>query len=792
MRFSNQCLSVTTFNHLQLYSVCMALQAIAHCTGPDLVSVFLPQVINLLRHDRDLVKKKALLALHRLLQIDKECGPDIERHLVEKLGHKDPSVMVAALCGLHELASRNPAPYRNLVHYFTNILKQAAEGKLGRTWDYHRAPAPFVQIKLLRLLSVLGDDNAQASADMHAVLIDVWRRAEALPSTVGNALVYECMRTASKIQLSNDLVEMALESVARLLKSKENNLKYVAIDILSRLVARGVGQVQQHQIAIIDCLHSADSSLKRKTLDLLFKIAVPGNVDIIVQETLAYVKDSTDDEVPRRSAAEQLLEVAESLAPSVQWYVEVVLSLLDSNADVIPPLAVDALLRTLSEVNGGSENAPLQRHIANHCFLLLDRAKLPIPLLVVSCWILGEYGMRVGKSMDVLVEKLTTVAEMHIASPLVLLAVAMALGKLASSNGRILPSEAKILVETLTKSTSLDVAQIAMEILMLQEAIDGNGGAKIHLLWSPSKEHVNNLEFLNDFVQKAVESGAAPYLEPEQREQLGVSELIWGTDDTLSTNDLLRSHGPALKFEAYKRAETKEEPSIENTKHNESEAVNNNLFEGLELDGSKKSSRDKAEGDNVLRSPQEIQRETKLMVDKSKRRWGFSPSSAGPKVDESSQKSMQRQDPSSSNISTPIPRKTSEGLQVDPAKQLLAASLFSEVDQQETGRYGLSHYKRSATKRETASSGVRSSSKSNRPMLSRLPAEPQIVDLLGESFGDTSSFNAQASNTEGGWETQQQRNTSTQAVDLDSLLNQPSQAQQTSTMTDDPFKNLLE
>ena len=34
--------------------------------------------------------------------------------------------MVASLCGLRELIRRDPAPYRNLVHYFTNILKQAS------------------------------------------------------------------------------------------------------------------------------------------------------------------------------------------------------------------------------------------------------------------------------------------------------------------------------------------------------------------------------------------------------------------------------------------------------------------------------------------------------------------------------------------------------------------------------------------------------------------------------------------------------------------------------------------
>lgn len=54
--------------------------------------------------------------------------------------------MAASLCGLHELIRRDPAPYRSLTHYFTNILKQAAEGKLGRAYEYHRAPAPFVQV----------------------------------------------------------------------------------------------------------------------------------------------------------------------------------------------------------------------------------------------------------------------------------------------------------------------------------------------------------------------------------------------------------------------------------------------------------------------------------------------------------------------------------------------------------------------------------------------------------------------------------------------------------------------
>lgn len=150
--------------------------------------------------------------------------------------------MVASLCGLRELIRRDPAPYRNLVHYFTNILKQvraggpgapelaavvvhwlasrcrpalqacsfacscpklpcpsfpthprpcchptlqAAEGKLGRAYEYHRAPAPFVQLELLRLLASLGAGDKSASENMYAVIAEVKRRAEPLGNNIG-------------------------------------------------------------------------------------------------------------------------------------------------------------------------------------------------------------------------------------------------------------------------------------------------------------------------------------------------------------------------------------------------------------------------------------------------------------------------------------------------------------------------------------------------------------------------------------------------------------------------------
>ena len=80
-------------------AVCTALSAICHIVSPELVGVFLPQVTALLRHDRDLVKKKALLAMHRFIQVDPAVAPDVERHLIDKIGYKVGAARQRAACG---------------------------------------------------------------------------------------------------------------------------------------------------------------------------------------------------------------------------------------------------------------------------------------------------------------------------------------------------------------------------------------------------------------------------------------------------------------------------------------------------------------------------------------------------------------------------------------------------------------------------------------------------------------------------------------------------------------------
>ena len=61
---------------------------------------------------------------------------------------------------------------------FVSILKQITEHRLPSSFDYHRMPAPWIQIKLLQVLGTLGMADQRTSEGMYEVLYDVLRRAD--------------------------------------------------------------------------------------------------------------------------------------------------------------------------------------------------------------------------------------------------------------------------------------------------------------------------------------------------------------------------------------------------------------------------------------------------------------------------------------------------------------------------------------------------------------------------------------------------------------------------------------
>eukprot|EP00798_Chlamydomonas_sp_ICE-L_P014262 gene14262-20235_t len=94
--------------------------------------------------------------------------------------------------------------------------------------------------------------------------------------------------------------------------------------------------MEDHQLAVIDCLEDPDDTLKLKTLELLYKMTKANNVEVIVEKMLSYLRGATDEHI-RRDIARKVSELAERYAPSPKWFIAIVSEVFELVGDHVEP-----------------------------------------------------------------------------------------------------------------------------------------------------------------------------------------------------------------------------------------------------------------------------------------------------------------------------------------------------------------------------------------------------------------------------------------------------------------------
>ncbi|KAH0911082.1 hypothetical protein HID58_034403 [Brassica napus] len=535
--------------------VCAALNAICRLINEETIPAVLPQVVDLLNHHKEAVRKKAIMALHRFHRKSPSSVSHLISNFRKRLCDNDPGVMGATLCPLFDLITEDVASYKDLVSSFVSILKQVTERRLPKSYDYHQMPAPFIQIKLLKIMALLGSGDKSASEIMYMVLGDLFRKCDS-STNIGNAILYECIRSISCIIPSPKLLEAAADAISKFLKSDSHNLKYMGIDGLGRLIKISPDIAEQHQLAVIDCLEDPDDTLKRKTFELLYKMTKSSNVEVIVDRMIDYMISINDNHY-KTEIASRCVELAEQFAPSNQWFIQVIMNKVFEHAgDLVNIKVAHNLMRLIAEGFGEDDDdadSKLRLSAVESYLQIMSEPKLPSLFLQVISWVLGEYGTADGKySASYISGKLCDVADAYSSDETVKGYAVSALMKIYAfeiASGRkvdVLP-ECQSLIEELLASHSTDLQQRAYELQALL-ALDARAVESI-LPLDASCEDIEvdkDLSFLNGYIQQAIESGAQPYI--SERERSGMLET---TDYHSQDHHEVPSH--ALRFEAYER-----------------------------------------------------------------------------------------------------------------------------------------------------------------------------------------------------------------------------------------------
>ncbi|KAJ8343558.1 hypothetical protein SKAU_G00308870 [Synaphobranchus kaupii] len=485
-----------------LIEVCMALTVVSQIFPKDMIPAVLPLVEDKLTHSKEIIRRKAVLALYKFYLI----APNQVQHIHDKfrkaLCDKDPGVMTASLHIYLQMIKESPDSFKELTPSLVTILKQVVGGKLPVEFNYHSVPAPWLQMQLLRMLALLGKEDQSVSELMYDVLDESLRRAE-INHNITYAILYECVKTIYTIHPKSELLEKAAKCIGKFVLSPKINLKYLGLKALTYVVQQDPNLALQHQMTIIECLDHPDPIIKRETLELLYRITNGQNVSVIVQKMLDFLRQSKDEHT------------------TIDLVGKTMNTVFSLGGDEMQQEIPSSFLRLLAEgFDSAEENLQLRLNAVDSYLALLqtDTSHLPQRFLQVISWVLGEFSfLKVGLEPSVVLAQLGRLLEQSRITTETRSWVLAAMCKLCG--GAACAGVAGEVAGRYGGSLSTTLRQQALELIVLSR----DGALKDRTLpqnasWD-GLEVDSSLSFLDGFVSDALAQGAAPYKPPHQRQE---------------------------------------------------------------------------------------------------------------------------------------------------------------------------------------------------------------------------------------------------------------------------------
>lgn len=373
-------------NHSNMYVVGLALCTLGNISSPEMARDLWAEVEKLLGSSNTYIRKKAALCAIRIIRKI----PEIHENFVAKakslLSDRNHSVLLTGVTLITELCQHSPenlSLFRKAVPALVAHLKNLSSTGFSPEHDVSGVTDPFLQVKILRLLRILGKGDAAASEAMNNILAQVATNTEGAKN-VGNAILYETVLTIMEIESDAGLRVLAINILGRFLSNRDNNIRYVALTTLNKTVTLDTNAVQRHRNIILDCLRDADISIRRRALDLSFSLINENNVRVLTRELLAFL-EVADTEF-KQGMVTSICAAAEKYAPNKRWHIDTVLRVLKLAGNFVRDEILSSFIRLVSQT------ADLHGYTAQKLYSSLKQDISQDALVLAGLWTMGEFG----------------------------------------------------------------------------------------------------------------------------------------------------------------------------------------------------------------------------------------------------------------------------------------------------------------------------------------------------------------------------------------------------------------
>ncbi|OAP58150.1 hypothetical protein AYL99_07240 [Fonsecaea erecta] len=379
-------------NHSNQYVVGLALCTLGNIASIEMSRDLFPEIETLISTANPYIRRKAALCAMRICRK----VPDLQEHFLEKakvlLQDRNHGVL---LCGLTLITSMCEADeaeggeegivemFRPVVPHLVRTLKSLTSSGYTPEHDVSGITDPFLQVKILRLFRVLGRGDPATSEQINDILAQVATNTES-SKNVGNAILYEAVLTILDIEADSGLRVLGVNILGKFLANKDNNIRYVALNTLIKVVAIEPNAVQRHRNTILECLRDPDISIRRRALDLSFTLIREDNVRVLIRELLAFLEVADTEFKPVMTT--QIGIAADRFAPNKRWHIDTMLRVVKLAGNYVKEQILSSFIRLIAT------SPDQQTYAVQKLYAALKSDITQEALTLAAVWVIGEYG----------------------------------------------------------------------------------------------------------------------------------------------------------------------------------------------------------------------------------------------------------------------------------------------------------------------------------------------------------------------------------------------------------------
>ncbi|KAL4630275.1 AP-1 complex subunit gamma-1 isoform X2 [Arapaima gigas] len=377
-------------NHSTQYVQGLALCTLGCMGSAEMCRDLAGEVEKLLKTSNSYLRKKAALCAVHVIRKVPELMEMFLPATKNLLSEKNHGVLHTSVVLITEMCERSPdmlAHFRKLVPQLVRILKNLIMSGYSPEHDVSGISDPFLQVRILRLLRILGKSDDDSSEAMNDILAQVATNTET-SKNVGNAILYETVLTIMDIKSESGLRVLAINILGRFLLNNDKNIRYVALTSLLKTVQTDHNAVQRHRSTIVDCLKDLDvlcsCVFSRRAMELSFALVNGNNIRGMMKELL-YFLDSCDPEF-KADCASGVFLAAEKFAPSKRWHIDTIMRVLTTAGSYVRDDSVPNLIQLITN------STEMHAYTVQRLYKALLDDISQQPLVQVASWCMGEYG----------------------------------------------------------------------------------------------------------------------------------------------------------------------------------------------------------------------------------------------------------------------------------------------------------------------------------------------------------------------------------------------------------------